>query len=137
MRDVEIPFEVGIATDGSRNGGDNVRRWPEPVGTVGAGMRVLRGELRVVHVSAEVFVNRVDVAFKAIRRELATERRHRSHSVIGFQSWRLTLTFPVASGAILNQASRLVASAATMLSATSQTSWRSMTNVSGSPLVSI
>lgn len=63
--------------------------------------------------------------------------RHRSHRVIGFQSWRLTLTFPVASGATLNQASRIFASAATTLTATSHISCRSIANVSGSPRVSI
>lgn len=56
---------------GSRSCSHDVRRWPEPVGPIGARMRVLLDELREVHVSAEVFFDRADVAFESIRRELA------------------------------------------------------------------
>lgn len=65
------PFEVRVPTDGSRNCCDDVRRWPEPVWAVRAWMRVLLDELRKVHIGAEVFLDRIDVAVEAVCRELA------------------------------------------------------------------
>src|SRR6516164_3032788 len=46
-------------------------------------------------------------ASRRARLQPSMSTSHRGHRVIGFQLWRLTRTFPSASGAILTQASRL------------------------------